>query len=62
VTPAILHVEPSPLGGPSVRARFACGHAQTSWFPHAPRRGSRQRRSVVMALPGLSYPKEGAHS
>jgi hypothetical protein len=40
--PAILSVERHQLGGLSVNARFACGHAQMNWFPHAPRRASRQ--------------------
>jgi hypothetical protein len=40
--PAILGVDAHPSGGLRVRAIFGCGHEQTSWFPHAPRKASRQ--------------------
>jgi hypothetical protein len=40
--PEILSVTSHPLGGLSVRARFACGHEQTVVFPQAPRRTSRR--------------------
>ena len=43
VAPTILSVAPHREGGLLVKARYACNHVQDCWFPHAPRRASRQQ-------------------